>query len=213
MMAAGLCGVGNLAPPCPPHSVAGRRKTRTPRCTCRFPRLPTPLLARARWTSTRTLRSRARSSPGYGYGGEYGGGRQEERERTGWLLWQVNALQRTWGAVQGLLGRLTDAAYQAVQPYNLTYLQVDIGVKIGAVIAALLVVRSLVSVFTTLAIVAVVAYAVLYLMRGQLPPNSPPPADEPEEAERPEFRYKGRVRRSHASSDLVDVWYEEDSRK
>lgn len=53
---------------------------------------------------------------------------QEERERTGWLLWQVNALQRTWGAVQGLLGRLTDAAYQAVQPYNLTYLQVPASV-------------------------------------------------------------------------------------
>lgn len=34
-------------------------------------------------------------------------------------------------------------------------------------------------VFTTLAIVAVVAYAVLYLMRGQLPPNSPPPGMRP----------------------------------
>jgi len=116
--------------------------------------------------------------------------------------------------VLGLLQRVSDVLYPALQPYNVQYTQVELGVKVVSAVVVLLVIRSLVSVFLTLAMLAAVAYTALYFMKTRQSGDATPTSEgAPAEPEEPVNRNRGRFRRSNAGSDFVDVWYEPEKRK
>uniref|UniRef100_A0A6U1E2A5 Uncharacterized protein n=1 Tax=Tetraselmis chuii TaxID=63592 RepID=A0A6U1E2A5_9CHLO len=170
---------------------------------------PSYLTGKSLHKGMRSLLCCSARSPGFG--DDFGNFQQEQPS---WLLWQFNALQRGWVTVLGLLQRVSDVLYPALQPYNVQYTQVELGVKVVSAIVVLLVIRSLVSVFLTLAMLAAVAYTALYFMKTRQSGDATPTSEgAPAEPEEPVNRNRGRFRRSNAGSDFVDVWYEPEKRK
>mmetsp|Transcript_1308 Transcript_1308/g.3114 ORF Transcript_1308/g.3114 Transcript_1308/m.3114 type:complete len:221 (+) Transcript_1308:339-1001(+) len=123
----------------------------------------------------------------------------ERRRAEGPASWPAGLalllLRQGWGWAVGLLEAATESARRAAAPYNVSYGQVDLIVKLVAVLAVVGFIRIVSSLVVGLVVPAALVLAVYALTSGRLPPDWDP-------------RRAGDVPLGGETADLVDVWFE-----